>query len=96
MSMSDKQQADREITYRVGWKKGKIHVPEHPISVSNAPNSEVGAQDPELRKHWNKAMIIVWRKMPYPSHKIAAAIVTIVPAVSFAAIVWLVAQLAQG
>jgi hypothetical protein len=93
--MTDKQHSDREITYRVGWKKGKILVQDFSAGEHKPAESAAVPEPAPLPVHrWNKAMRIIWKRAPQPTLRLSAGIAVILPAAAFAAILWLVAQLA--
>jgi hypothetical protein len=92
--LPDKEHSDREITYRVGWKKGVIHVPDSagksavPAAHSGAEMKGAGAERP--------AVPFFLKAAPFPGLKAAAVFALALPAAAFAAIVWLTAKLAEA
>lgn len=99
VSMSDKPQSDREITYRVGWKKGKIHVHDASAKESQAavtPSAAVIPAPPQAPVEAGGKMVsLIWKKAPYPVQSIAIGWIMILPVAVFAVIVWLVARMAE-
>jgi hypothetical protein len=97
VSTPDKQHTDREITYRVGWKKGRIQVPDHTSAAGHtaAPASKDQALS-GLNQVENRIMRLIWKGVPFPSLRVAAGLAIVLPAVTFGAVVWLVAKLTEG
>jgi hypothetical protein len=93
VSIPDKKLTDREITYRVGWKKGTIHVQE-PVGAVHVNSSEAIAPEPATAS--NRLLQLTWKAFPYPAGKAAAVCMGVLPLAAFAAIVWLVSKLSQG
>lgn len=97
MSLPDKQPAAREITYRVGWKKGKINVPDSAaVSLHAARSPASGAASPDPAHQLGKTMKVIWCKAPYPPLAFAIGMAVVLPALSFTAIVWLASRLSAG
>lgn len=98
MTVPEHPQSDREISYRIGWKKGKIHVPaaarqdegkgEAAPSAHSTPEAAQAKPDPLLR--------LIWRRAPYPVWSVIFWTMVVLPAAAFAAVVWLVARLSSA
>lgn len=95
MPLPEKKHSDREITYRVGWKKGVIHVPDSTDKSAGSPAALNGLEQ-EGADAENVAVPFFLKEAPIPSLKIAAGVALALPAAAFAIIVWLVAKLAEA
>ncbi|MNI95362.1 hypothetical protein D3C73_1536210 [compost metagenome] len=78
------------MTYHVGWKKGKIQV----RGTASEPNAEASAAQPVSVR--DKILMAAWKEAPYPGLREASVMLMLLPAVAFAAILWLVSQLSGG
>ncbi|RAU92089.1 hypothetical protein [Paenibacillus sp. YN15] len=98
MTLPEQSHSDREISYRIGWKKGKIHVPDNPSREADpTENVHIAAnQAQELTQPADPLLAIIWKRAPYPGWKAAFWAAAALPAAGFAAIVWLVSRLTQG
>lgn len=89
MSTPEHGKNGREITYRIGWKRVRIHYRDRSSpSCSRPPTPRI-----EAAARWARAYL--WREAPYPGEKTLACILWGLSAASFAAIVWLVYRLAS-
>lgn len=93
MSSPDKKVTDKDITYRVGWKKGKIHVQEPGVPGHPESPDAISSQPAATR---DKLFRIIWKAVPSPTDKAAAICAGVLPIAAFAAVVWLVSRLSQG
>ncbi|MCS7460108.1 hypothetical protein N0M98_08140 [Paenibacillus doosanensis] len=92
--MEQEQRTQREITYHVGWKRGKIKLNQSQSSEpeqahTHAAEEEESAEPGLLR--WNRAY--VWRRagaLPAPALTVLLAVF---PLLAFALSVWLVYEL---
>ncbi len=98
MTLPEQSQSDREISYRIGWKKGKIHVNDnasreagqmHPAQA--APNSDMN-----VTHNTDPLLGVIWKRTPYPGWKAVFWAAAVLPAAGFAAVVWLVSRLTEG
>lgn len=80
----------REITYQVGWKRGKIQyndqVPTHQASV-------LKVQSTESSKLWQLHLRYIWKRVPVCPSAMALPLLLAVPVISFLLTVFLVYQL---
>lgn len=93
MTNSERKVTDREITYRVGWKKGRIHVQDSGQAGDPAVH-EADRGLPALER--NKLLRLIWKSAPYPTAKGTAVFAGVLPLAAFTLIVWLVSRLSQG
>ncbi|MBO9607470.1 MAG: hypothetical protein J7639_16020 [Paenibacillaceae bacterium] len=84
--MTDRLQEQREITYRIGWRKGTIRAGEA-TEAHPAPEDRHEAFQSDVPISW------VWRPVPFLPVPVVAALFCLVPAFLFGAVVWLVMQL---
>ncbi|WP_438448651.1 hypothetical protein [Gorillibacterium sp. sgz5001074] len=102
MPTADKKSFDRDITYQVGWKKGKIHIqgqtgaePGKPAAEeggSGALSGELRMEDQEPGRIWTS----IWRALPYPTENAVFVLAAVLPVAAFAAVLWLVSKLSQA
>lgn len=91
MSTPDHRVTEREITYHVGRKKGKIQCAD---TRNPAPGNTGGPHSSKLAGKLEALFgKYVWREAPIPSGRSLTLILWSVPAVCFAAFVWLVVLL---
>lgn len=98
MPATEKKGYDRDITYQVGWKKGKIHIqdPHSPEQGNILPEDAVPpVHEAEGTEAPGKLLTGIWRSLPYPTEKAAVLLAAALPLAAFAAIVWLVSKLSQ-
>lgn len=98
MTLPEQSQSDREISYRIGWKKGKIHAKDNasreggqtlPAHASaHGDTHDVHNHDPLLE--------VIWKRASYPGWKAVFWAAAVLPAAGFAAVVWLVSKLTEG
>lgn len=98
MSTPEKRPNNREITYRVGWKKGTIHVHDQsrsPAKVGrkNEWSNQNGSPAAATDKKPKQALHFIWMKAPYPTKTIALAYAAVLPVLAFAALLWLLYML---
>jgi hypothetical protein len=89
MASSGQEPGKREITYRVGWKKGKIAPSGKAPVRSETVEAEAGTVERWMRR-W------AWRPVPFIPDNILPIALWTLPAVSFAVTVWLAYMLADG
>ncbi|MEK8130615.1 hypothetical protein WMW72_22165 [Paenibacillus filicis] len=96
--MEPEQKKNREITYQVGWKRGKITLakPDH-ASIPDLPqtsdSSERAIQESPLQA-WNR--MVLWRKAPVPGNAVVLTVCLFaLPAVLFTLFVWAVYELSR-
>lgn len=91
MNPSDKPPGEREITYQIGWKKGKIAGPlEKKAATSSMPPAQV-QQGHALARKW------IWKEVSlFPAYFPFFWIwIWLLPAAGFAAFIWLAYTLAH-
>lgn len=108
MDQPAKQTKEREITYQVGWKKGKINLNEGPAAGSkplDAREKPVSSKtvsvsglaphsEPDKAATWAEALAaILWKEAPSPSLRALVWIFPLVAALIFGMTVWLVSML---
>jgi hypothetical protein len=87
-----KHPAKRELTYRVGWKKGKFEVGEN--GRVTASESAVVFMEQAL---WLRLLeLAVWRKAPYVPFNALTYMLIALPVVSFGLTWWLVRMLSKS
>lgn len=98
MTQPDKRSHEREITYHVGWKKGRIQVQDKPGASalkadkpSDDPLSQAGSALPKPA-----FLTFIWKEVPYPSKRTASIMLAVLPAGAFGAILWLCSMLVRG
>ncbi|MNF05735.1 hypothetical protein D3C80_2055440 [compost metagenome] len=95
--MPEQSQSDREISYRIGWKKGKIHVPED--AAREAGQTRQTHTDPkqtqELTHKADPLLGLLWKQAPYPGWRVIFWAAAVLPAAAFAVIVWLVSRMTE-
>lgn len=98
MTLPEQHQSDREISYRIGWKKGKIHVHDaasgEPGHTQKTPSAHSAVAEMPVKP--DPLLGLIWKRAPYPGLKAAVWAAAVLPAAAFAAIVWLVSRLSEG
>ncbi|WP_088835268.1 hypothetical protein [Paenibacillus tyrfis] len=92
--MKPEERAPREITYRIGWKRGTI-VPNGcrpPAAVSGHSPDMSNIRESRLQR-WNSSYL--WRKAPSPGHRTLQVAVFAMLVLLFALFLWMVYELAQ-
>lgn len=81
----------REITYRVGWKKGKLEIGENG-RVTGAESGVVFLE----KALWLRLLDrYVWKRAPFVPERALPALLWTLPAVSFGFVWWLVFMLSK-
>lgn len=92
--MDSKQQTEREITYKVGWKRGKISQKAGKLPPVEEP-AEGGAEETIHRKsaafRWNEQWL--WREAWGPTERVLKPLLFAFPVAAFGLSLWLVYQL---
>ncbi|MBE1441031.1 hypothetical protein [Paenibacillus sp. OAS669] len=93
--MEPGQRTDREITYHVGWKRGKI-TQNHGTHPSEIVAEEHALVDSRLRSSgllgWN--MRYMWKKAGTVHERTLLIVLPVIPVLMFALSLWLVYRLA--
>lgn len=91
--MADKPKTERELTYHVGWKKGKINCKDQ----SGSGGSPQALFFFKLKGQWQAFVEqMLWRDAPCPGDDVIRIFIYALPAVSFGAAVWLTYLLSNG
>ncbi|TVY08294.1 hypothetical protein [Paenibacillus cremeus] len=99
--MEPEQRTPREITYQVGWKRGKI-VSSRDNTDGTADRQETGSaistqEQPagpiSAAQQWNETTI--WKEAPFLSGRVLQILAWGTPAVLFLLFVWMVYWLAR-
>lgn len=87
-----KPSGKREITYRVGWKTGRLEIGENG-KVTGAESAVVFME----RKLWLRILDkLVWRSLPQLSSTAIAVMLWTLPAIGFGLTWWLVFLLSRA
>lgn len=92
--MKPDNRTPREITYQVGWKRGKIRLsPDGRTPDASQPGEAAHISEHALHR-WNRA--VLWRKAPVPggSRWLLAGLLAL-PAAVFALFGWAVYELSR-
>lgn len=89
--MNSEHKPGREITYQVGWKKGKIRLDQADRSTAS---EETPVSEPEPAGSWLLERYI-WRPLPAVTGRTLTVIVCVLPAVSFIVTLLLVSALTR-
>ncbi|WP_010499759.1 hypothetical protein [Paenibacillus elgii] len=92
--MKPEERAPREITYRIGWKRGTIdpNGSRPPAAVSgHSPDMSI-IRDSRLQR-WNCSYL--WRKAPSPGLRTLQVAVFAMPVLLFGLFLWMVYELAR-
>ncbi|MFH5185439.1 hypothetical protein ACHHV8_23870 [Paenibacillus sp. TAB 01] len=91
--MDSKQKTEREITYKVGWKRGKISQKAEKLPLEE-PEPD-GDKETILRKsaafRWNEQWL--WREARGPTGRVLKPLLVAFPVAAFGLSLWLVYQL---
>ncbi|GMX60485.1 hypothetical protein Elgi_71760 [Paenibacillus elgii] len=92
--MKPEERESREMTYRIGWKRGTI-VPngQRPPTAASAHSTDLSIIPESRIQRWNRSYL--WRKAPSPGHRTLQVAVFAMPALLFALFLWMVYELAQ-
>lgn len=92
--MKPEERAPREITYRVGWKRGSI-VPNgrRPPDAASGDTPDLSLIQESPMQRWNRTYL--WRKAPSPGHRTLQVAVLAMPVVLFALFLWMAYELAR-
>lgn len=98
MTLPEQSQSDREISYRIGWKKGKIHVSDNASREKGQTHlaHTVPSPDPNVPYNTDPLLRVIWKRASYPGWKAVFWAAAVLPAAGFAAVVWLVSRLTEG
>jgi hypothetical protein len=88
-----KTTGEREITYHVGWKRGKIVVPEGGAQIHAKPG--VKAPVLLLEDSGGRLLRMIWRPVPIMPAFMRVALFIALPVISFTVTLWLVYQLSR-
>ncbi|MDF2936724.1 MAG: hypothetical protein K0Q90_2097, partial [Paenibacillaceae bacterium] len=68
MTLPEQSHSDREISYRIGWKKGKIQVPDNASrEAGQSQNAHTATnQNQELTHKTDTLLGLIWKSAPYP------------------------------
>ncbi|SDC24794.1 hypothetical protein SAMN02799630_00905 [Paenibacillus sp. UNCCL117] len=93
--MEPEQRKNREITYQVGWKRGKIKPSEGRQPSADDRRQAAGSDRPEGRIYrWNRTFM--WRSAPMTDNpRVLLACLYVLPAVLFAMFLWAVFELSR-
>lgn len=92
--MKPEEREPREMTYRIGWKRGII-VPNgqcSPAAASGHP-SDMSIIGESRMQRWNRSYL--WRKAPSPGLRTLQVAVFAMPVLLFALFLWMAYELAQ-
>ncbi|MCP1311847.1 hypothetical protein [Paenibacillus tyrfis] len=91
--MKPEEREPREITYRIGWKRGTI-VPngQHPPAAASGHSTDLSIIRESRMQRWNRSYL--WRKAPSPGHRTLQVAVFAMPVLLFALFLWMVYELA--
>ncbi|WP_409345803.1 hypothetical protein [Paenibacillus sp. MBLB4367] len=94
MGEGKKTSGDREITYQVGWKRGKIQAAENGSPVKNG---NPGGKTPHfvIETRGAKLLRAIWRPVPAAPASVSGALLFALPVISFAVTLWLVYRLSR-
>jgi hypothetical protein len=98
VTLPEQSQSDREISYRIGWKKGKIHVSDQTSREAGQTFPAHNTPHPDTNDihNQNPLLGVIWKRAPYPGWKAVFWTAAVLPAAGFAAVVWLVSRLTEG
>ena len=91
--MDPEQRTEREITYKVGWKRGKI-MQNHDRNAADEAKA-IRAAEPivtSIVQRWN--LRYVWRPAGVPTDSMMNILLVAFPVLTFAISLWLVYNLA--
>ncbi|SCW32834.1 hypothetical protein SAMN04487970_100322 [Paenibacillus tianmuensis] len=92
--MKPEDRAPREITYRIGWKRGTI-VPsgQGPPAAASGHSPDMSIIRESRMQRWNLSYL--WRRAPSPGHRPLQVAVFAMPVLLFALFLWMVYELAR-
>ncbi|WP_144029087.1 hypothetical protein [Paenibacillus rigui] len=94
--MDREQKTDREITFKVGWKRGKIKLNQNKLPVQEpSVEQEKSLSQPVIMlfKQWNERWI--WRRAGHGSDRLLKPVLFVFPAAAFLLSLWLIYQLSS-
>jgi hypothetical protein len=90
METKDKFGKEREITYQIGWKKGKIHMHDLSVTAEDAESSEL-----TQNRLFNLHERFIWRVTPAAPKSWLFPLLFLLPALAFLLTFVLVYQLSH-